>query len=335
MDIILITPAKKQSKTGNRVTASRWERLLRGLGHRVTVQSDWDGKPGDMMVAIHAWRSASSIARFRQQFPGRPLVVALSGTDIYRFQHSHPEETLHSMEMADALVCLHDLVSRAIPEIYRNKLHVIHQSAAPLQRARRPSVRTFDVCVVGHLREEKDPFRAAYAARGLPQQSRLRVIHMGKAHNNEWAAQARAEMKVNPRYHWRGEVSAWQVREQFLKTHALVHSSIMEGGANVISEAVVADVPVIASGIDGNAGLLGEDYPGYYPIEDTGGLRTLLQRAETDNDFLRRLLKHGTRRKHLFTPERESRHWQTLLDNLDVRIERGEQGMQQDREPLE
>ena len=152
MKIILITPAKKQSKTGNRVTASRWERLLRELGHRVTVQSDWDGTPGDMMVAIHAWRSASSIARFRQQFPGRPLVVALSGTDIYRFRHSHPEETLRSMEMADALVCLHDLVSRAIPEIYRNKLHVIHQSAAPLKRARRPSVRTFDVCIVGHLR---------------------------------------------------------------------------------------------------------------------------------------------------------------------------------------
>ena len=316
MKIILITPAEKQSKTGNRITAIRWERLLRGIGHRVTVQSDWDGTPGDMMVAIHAWRSASSIARFRQKLPKRPLVVALSGTDIYRFRHSHPEETLRCMEMADALVCLHDLVSRAIPEIYRNKLHVIHQSAAPLKRARRPSVRTFDVCVVGHLREEKDPFRAAYASRSLPQQSRLRVIHLGRAHNDQWAAQARAEMKVNPRYHWRGEVSTWQVREQFLKTHALVHSSIMEGGANVISEAVVADVPVIASSIDGNVGLLGEDYPGYYPVEDTGGLCALLQRVETNQSFLQLLNKYGNERKHLFTPERESSLWQALLDKL-------------------
>ena len=316
MNIILITPAKKQSKTGNRVTASRWERLLHELGHKVTVQSDWDGMPGDMMVAIHAWRSAPSITRFRQRFPGRPLVVALSGTDIYRFRHSHPEETLRSIEMADALVCLHDLVYQAIPEAHRKKLHVIHQSATPLKRSRRPSVRTFDACVVGHLREEKDPFRTAYAARTLPQESHLRVIHLGRAHNDEWAGQARAEMEINPRYYWRGEVGAWQVRQEFLKTHALIHSSIMEGGANVISEAVVADVPVIASDIDGNVGLLGEDYPGYYPVEDTGALCALLQQAETDHDFLQLLLEHGNKRKHLFTPERESRRWQVLLDNL-------------------
>ena len=314
MNIILITPAKKQSKTGNRVTATRWERLLRGIGHRVTVQFDWDGTPGDMMVALHAWRSASSIERFRRRYPGRPLVVALTGTDIYRFQHSHPQETLRSMETANALVGLHDLVYRAIPAPFRHKLRVIHQSAAPLKHARKPPVRTFDVCVAGHLREEKDPFRTAYAARDMPDESLLRIIHLGKAHNNEWAAQARAEMEINPRYHWRGEVSAWRVRQQFLKTHVLVHSSIMEGGANVVSEAIVAGVPVIASDIDGNVGLLGEDHPGYYPVEDTGELCALLQRAETDRDFLQRLHEHGTARKHLFTPELESRNWRTLLE---------------------
>ena len=298
------------------MTAVRWGRLLRSLGHGVTVQTDWDGTPGDMMVALHARRSASSIERFRQQFPGHPLVVALTGTDIYRFQYSHPEETLRSMEMADALVCLHDLVYRVIPETYRGKLHVIHQSAAPLTRARSPSVRTFAVCVIGHLREEKDPFRSAYAARTLPEESRLRVIHLGKAHNDEWAAQARAEMETNPRYHWRGEVGAWQVRREFVKTHALVHSSTVEGGANVISEAVVADVPVIASAIDGNVGLLGEDYPGYYPAEDTEALSALLQRAETEHDFLQCLGEYGSKRKHLFTPERESKRWQALLDGL-------------------
>ena len=289
---------------------------MRRLGHRVTVQFDWDGTPGDMMVAIHAWRSASSIARFRQQFPGRPLAVALSGTDIYRFQHSHPEETLRSMEMADALVCLHDLVHRAIPEAHRKKLHVVHQSAAPMTRVRSPSVRTFDVCIVGHLREEKDPFRAAFAARGLPQQSRLRIFHLGKAHNDEWAGQARTEMEINPRYHWRGEVGAWQVRKEFLKTHALVHSSVMEGGANVVSEALVAGVPVIASDIDGNVGLLGEDYPGYYPVADTDALSALLQRAENDRDFLQLLQEHGNKRKHLFTPEREHSRWQALLNGI-------------------
>ncbi len=316
MKIILITPGGKLSKTGNRVTAGRWARLLRGLGHTVTVQVEWDGTPGDMMVALHAWRSAASIAGFRQRFPRRPLVVALTGTDIYRFQYSHARETLGSMAMADALVCLHDLVYQTLPEACRGKLHVIHQSAPPLTQARSPSVRSFDVCVAGHLRAEKDPFRAAYAARLLPETSRLRVLHLGKAHDEDWAEQARTEVETNPRYHWLGEVGAGQVRRHFVKAHALVHSSIMEGGANVVSEAVVAGLPVIASAIDGNVGLLGEDYPGYYPAGDTEALHALLHRAENDAGFLPRLCEHGNKRKHLFTPERERRRWQILLDDL-------------------
>ena len=123
-------------------------------------------------------------------------------------------------------------------------------------------------------------------------------------------------MKLNPRYHWRGEVGAWQVRQEFLKTHALVHSSIMEGGANVVSEALVAGVPVIASDIDGNVGLLGEDYPGYYPVQDTDALSALFQRAENDRDFLQLLQEHGNKHKHLFTPERESSRWQALLNSI-------------------
>lgn len=316
MKIILITPAKKQSKAGNRTTAVRWARLLRQIGHEVMIQLDWDNAPADMMVAIHAWRSASSIERFRQRFPARPLVVVLSGTDIYSFQHSHPQATLGSMSRADALVCLHDLVYKAIPQVFKQKLHVIHQSALPLKRERSPSKRTFDVCVIGHLREEKDSLRTAYAARDLSQGSRLRVMHLGKAHDDEWAKAARAEMEINNRYHWLGEVGAWRVRQEFVKTQVMVLSSIMEGGANVISETVIAGVPVIASKIDGNVGLLGEDYPGYYPVKDTDALRALLQRAETDQGFLQQLNEQGAKRKHLFAPEREREEWKALLHRL-------------------
>lgn len=316
MKIILITPAAKQSKAGNRTTAMRWARLLREIGHQVVIQLDWDGAPADMMVAIHAWRSASSIERFRQQYPARPLVVLLSGTDIYRFQYSHPQETLRSMASADALVCLHDQVHKAIPKEFKQKLHVIYQSALPLKGERRPSKRTFDVCVIGHLREEKDPLRTAYAARDVPTESRLRIFHLGKAHNNEWVKAARDEMKINTRYLWLGEVGAWRVRQELAKTHAMVLSSVMEGGANVISEAVIAGVPVIASKIDGNVGLLGEDYPGYYPVKDTDALRKLLQLAETESSFLQQLINQGNLRKHLFVPDHERKAWKALLLSL-------------------
>ena len=269
-----------------------------------------------MLVALHAWRSADSIGRFREAFPGRPVIVALTGTDIYRFQDSHPEATRHSMEVADWLVCLHDRVVQDIPAEFGSKLTVAPQSAKPLTCPRKPSVRRFDICVIGHLREEKDPLRAAYAAREMPAGSRLRVIHLGKAHDESWTREAEDEMARNPRYLWRGEVPGWAVRREFRKTQLMVISSIMEGGANVVSEALVAGVPVIASDISGNIGLLGEDYPAYYSVGDTGGLRELLMRAETNPAFLADLDRRCAQIAPRFTPANETAAWASVLDRF-------------------
>ena len=273
----------------------------------------------DILIAIHAWRSAASVAAFRARHPSRPLVVLMSGTDIYRFQHSHPKETIASMAAADRLVGLHDLVADDLPLRFRSKLRVIHQSALPLPAPRNPSPRSFDVCVIGHLRDEKDPFRAAYAARLAPDVSRLRIIHLGKPHDAAHAQTARTEMAANPRYLWRGEVARWQVRRSLARAHAMVMSSIMEGGANVVSEAVVAGVPVIASDIPGNVGLLGPDHPALYPAGDTEALYALLHRAETDSGFLEAVRAHGGARCDRFTPERERAAWAALLGELSGR----------------
>ena len=316
MEISLITPAAKRSKSGNRTTANRWQRILVGLGQRVRVTETYDGAPADMMVALHAWRSAGSITQFRKQFPSRPLIVALTGTDIYRFQESHPSVTHRSMEMADWLVCLHDRVAQDIPAEFSCKLTVAPQSAIPLTSQRRPALRHFDICVIGHLREEKDSLRTAYAVRDLPSASRLRVIHLGKAHDAAWARDATDEMARNQRYHWRGEVPGWAVRREFVKTHLMVISSIMEGGANVVSEALVAGVPVVASDISGNIGLLGEDYTGYYPVKSTEGLRTLLMRVEHDAAFLADLERRCKALAARFTPENETAAWKTVLDRF-------------------
>ena len=316
MRISLITPAGRRSKSGNRTTADRWARILMGLGHKVAVSEVYDGADADMMVALHAWRSAESIDRFREAFPDRPLVVALTGTDVYRFQDSHAEVTRRSMELADWLVCLHDGVAQDIPAEFGSKLSTVPQSAAPLTCSRRPSVRHFDICVVGHLREEKDPLRAAYAAREVPAASRLRVIHLGKAHDESWAREAEAEMARNPRYLWRGEVPGWAVRREFAKTHLMVISSIMEGGANVVSEALVAGVPVIASDIPGNTGMLGEDYPGYYPVKDTAALRALLDRAERELAFIEDLTRRCAELAPRYTPGNETACWRSVLEHF-------------------
>lgn len=316
MKISLVTPAGKRSRSGNRATAVRWARILRDLGHRVDVAESWDGRSADMMVAVHAWRSADSIAAFAERHPERPLVVLLAGTDIYRFQTEAPEVTHRSMQFADRLVTLHDLAADDIPARFRDKVTVIHQSARPLPQPRKPAVRHFDVAVIGHLREEKDPLRAPRAARLLPAESRVRVLHLGKAHTPDWAEAARAEMETNPRYRWLGELPAWQVRKRLAGINLMVLSSIMEGGANVISEAVVAGVPVVASDIAGSIGLLGPDHPGYFPVGDTQALAERLNRAETDPADLAALKAAGDERAPLFTPEREHRAWQRLLRDL-------------------
>ena len=297
----------------------RWARLLRRLGHRVRVATEYQDESTGLMVALHAWRSAASIERFRARHPARPLIVGLAGTDIYQFLERDPATVLRSLDLADALVGLHDLVGEAIPAHCRAKLQVIHQSAPVVARAA-PARGAFEVCVVGHLRAEKDPLRAALAARALPAASRVRIVQLGRAHDADWAARAGAETVDNPRYRWLGELPGWRVRRWLARARLMVLSSVQEGGANVVSEAVMAGLPVLASAIPGSIGLLGPDHPGYFPVGDTAALTRLLDRAERDPEFLGALAEHGARRAPLFAEAREQAAWQALLTRIDVRV---------------
>ena len=268
------------------------------------------------MIALHAWRSADSIRAFRKLYPDRPLIVGLSGTDIYDYIDRDPAPVFHSLACADRLVALQELARERVPAQFREKLRIVYQSAVPLRRRRLRRMQSFDVAVIGHLREVKDPFRAAKAARLLPSSSRIRVVHLGAAETPRWAAMAKAEMKRNPRYVWRGDRPREEVRRLLGRARAMVLSSLSEGGANVISEAVAAGLPVLASRIDGSVGLLGRDYPGYFPVGDTAALARLLHRLETDPDFRARLRCATARRALLFRPAREKAAWQALIREI-------------------
>jgi glycosyltransferase involved in cell wall biosynthesis len=214
---------------------------------------------------------------------------------------------------------LNSLAWRVVPKKFRQKLRVIFQSVPkPKRKAQRyrPNRRRVEVSVIGHLRDVKDPLRAAAAARLLPASSRIRVVHIGCAYTTQWADKAKAEMAANPRYIWLGDVPRAVVQNVLRRSHAMVLSSLSEGGANVISEAVVAGVPVLASRMDGNVGLLGADYPGYFPIEDTEALARLLWRIETEVGYVARLRRAIARRAPLFNPEREFAAWRKLLAEL-------------------
>jgi len=316
MKIHLVTPAKKNSRSGNRTSALRWAGMLKSKGHDVTIVTDYGDESTGLMIALHAWRSAEAIDRYRKKYPEGPLIVALGGTDVNTFLKSDPETTLKSMRAADALVCLHNLIAEELPIDIRAKLRVIRQSAQSLPSLRKPGKRFFDICVVGHLREEKDPFRAALAARLLPDSSCIRITHLGKAHNQEWAQQAELEMQHNPRYRWLGDVPRWRVRREFARSRLMVISSNQEGGANVVSEAIAAGLPIVASDIAGNIGLLGNQYPGYYSVGDEHALAEVMERVENDSHYLASLEQHCSKLAPLFTAEVESDEWVRLVEEI-------------------
>jgi glycosyltransferase involved in cell wall biosynthesis len=213
-----------------------------------------------------------------------------------------------------------------LPKHLRPKARVVYQSVpTPTFRARRRAD-VFEVCVLGHLRPVKDPFRTAEAARLLPPSSRVRVLHLGAALSADMAKRARAEEAANPRYRWLGERPRWQALRTLARCRLLSLTSELEGGANVISEALAVSVPVVSSRIAGSVGLLGEDYPGYFPFGDTKALAALLRRAETDAPFYRELTTRCRRLRVLFRPARERHAWARLLQELRPALKSGRGG---------
>src|SRR6516165_2171747 len=315
MRIVVVTPLVPRARTGNRVTALRWVRVLRGLGHSVMVVTEYVGQPCDVLLALHARKSAPSVQRFRDEHPDRSIVLALTGTDLYDEIHTSPDAR-RSMELATRLVVLQPAGLAELPESVRVNTRVIIQSA---ERPLRPALHdqsVFQVCVLAHLRPVKDPLRTAYAARLVPSSSKIQVVHLGNALDETLAGEALEEMTINPRYRWLGERPRAEALRMLASSRLMVLTSRLEGGANAVSEAIACSVPVISSRISGSIGLLGEEYPGYFPMGDTEVLSDLLRHSETDAGFYEALTSWCERRAALVNPDNERRAWQDLLHEL-------------------
>jgi len=304
MRITLITPYGREHRNGNWHTAARWARFLREAGHTVRTQVVWDGRSADLMLALHARRSFASIRAFAERFPTRPLLLALTGTDLYRDIHED-QDAQQALELAHRIIVLQERGPDELAPHLAAKTRVIYQSAPDIARLPSPKD-VFEVLVIGHLRAEKDPFRVALATAHLPEQSKIRVTHLGSALSEDMAETAELAQSKLPRWHWAGEVPHKAALKRLARAHLMVISSVMEGGANVICEALAAGVPVLASHMPGNVGMLGEGYPGYFPVGDERRLARLLSMAENDPDFYADLLAHARQRRALMRPEQEA-----------------------------
>ena len=278
--------------------------MLRELGHAAFIAEGGAGGRADALIALHARKSAQSVRASRELHGERPVVVALTGTDLYRDIH-RDRAAQESLELADLLIVLHPGGAAELPARLRPKVRVVPQSAPAPRRKPAPSPRSFEVAVVGHLRREKDPLRAALAARLLPASSRIRIVHAGRALTGELRRAARLEQRENPRYRWLGELPRWKARALIGRARLLALTSEMEGGANVVSEAVAAGTPVLASRIPSMEAIFGSSYPGLFPFGSTRALARLLSRAEREPAFLSELASRSRALRPALSPARE------------------------------
>ncbi|MCZ2105473.1 MAG: selenoneine biosynthesis selenosugar synthase SenB [Comamonadaceae bacterium] len=314
--IEIVTPTP-EANNGNGHTARRWARCI-AQDARVRVEPAWSGAPVDALIALHAYKSAPSIARFRAAFPERPIALVLTGTDLYRDLAREPRAQAALASASHWVVLQQEAVAR-LPAWGRERVWVIEQSATRLVRAERTR-RWFDFIAVGHLRDVKDPQVLMRAARLLPalwtHALAPRVLHVGAALQPRWADAATRAMAEMPHYRWLGALPQGTTRQRLARSRALVHMSRMEGGAHVVIEALRSRVPVLASRIDGNVGLLGRDYDGLFPVGDAAALARLMCRYATDTAFAAHLAAQCAAREARFAPKVEAARVRALVAQL-------------------
>lgn len=313
---MIVTPALANANNGNWQTAKRWAAQL-GHAHRTRIAAAWlpqDGQADDVLIALHAQRSAPSIAAWHAQRGSRGLVLAMTGTDLYRDIHEQlPARS--SLDKAQAIVVLQELGLRALPASCQAKAHVIVQSTTSRRTLDKTS-RHLHAVMVGHLRTEKSPETLFETAHLLQNHRNIRISHIGQALDAQLASMARATATQCPRYAWAQGLTHTLTRSRIQRAHVLVHTSRIEGGAHVVMEAVCSGTPVLASRIDGNVGMLGEDYAGYFERGCARQLADLLVRCKNEPSFLSHLHAQCAARAPLFSPIAEQRRWLALIDGL-------------------
>jgi putative glycosyltransferase (TIGR04348 family) len=303
--VVIVTPAQADNNNGNWRTAWRWQRFLAPRYPTRLVKAWPDEHAGDdtAMIALHARRSADSLAAWHARHGSGRLALVMTGTDLYRDIETDPAAQ-RSLAMARYLVVLQELGALHLPECHREKARTIFQSAPARKPLAKPATR-LRALAVGHLREEKSPETIFEAARMLKDRPDIFLDHIGNPLDPVLARQAEETMVECPNYRWLDGRPHEETRRRIQRAHLLIHPSRMEGGAHVVLEAVVSGTPVLASHIDGNIGMLGAGYAGYFPWSNATALAALLAVCRDDPTYLERLRRQSAERAHSFASATE------------------------------
>lgn len=318
--LVIVTPALADANNGNWQTAQRWARCLAGA-FRVRLVKHWpdaEAAHDQAMIALHARRSAPSIDAWHTLRGSAGLGVVLTGTDLYRDIHADTEAQ-RSLAQARTLVVLQALGTSALAAEHRPKARIIIQSC-PTRKVLPKTERHLRAVMVGHLRPEKSPETLFAVAGLLAERNDIRLDHIGGILDPKLGKLAQQTQARFPHYRWLGPLPHRACRDRIQRAHLLVHCSHIEGGAHVIMEAVTSGTPVLASHIDGNAGMLGADYAGYFPCGDAKALASRLaacRDSQTDpQGLLQRIVQQSHIRSAVFSREAECAAVRRLAQDL-------------------
>ncbi|MDB4397439.1 glycosyltransferase, partial [Akkermansiaceae bacterium] len=264
MKVCVASPYPLSELKGNSVTTDRIVAMLNEGGVEARGSHGNDGEPADILITLHAIKGAPAVFDFKKKTPNGRVIILLTGTDIYQGLAEVSQIGGDALQVADRIVVPQEAAIRKLPEKVRGKTVVIRPSLDPIAVKATPSQSPFVISVVGHLRPVKRPFLTIETLAQHPEWSDLEVWQIGQALDAEMRKTAEFWMEEDKRYRWCGGLPREESLALCAKSSLTINSSILEGGANAVLEAMTMGVPVLASRIEGNVGLLGDDYPGYF-----------------------------------------------------------------------
>ena len=307
MKVCVTSPYPLSDLKGNSVTTERIVTILREAGIDARGAHGFDGLSADALISLHAKKGAQAAADYRKAHPEGKLIVLLTGTDIY---DDFPKGLgLESLEAADYIAVTHQESIPMIPRQFSEKVVIVPSSLTMPTIKASHRIPPFAISVVGHLRPVKRSFLTIEAVAKNPHWD-VEVWQLGEALDEESEATARAWEGKDSRYRWFGGLPREEALQKCAESSLTVNSSLLEGGANAVLEAMTMELPILASEIPGNIGLLGKDYPGYFTGADIESkLGDILAHPEQLKDWI----ECANHRLPIFSREREREAWVKLL----------------------
>ena len=312
MKINVCTGYPLDSPRGNTTTAYRIVERLQQAGHTATALYTDTPPNADAQISLHVLKTAAASAHFAKN-NGGPLFICLTGTDMNGGFEQSPKLSEQIINLADKLVAAHPACLPQLPDRWRSKTVVIYPSVTLPELGSGPVPSAPLFTCIGHLRPVKASHLTHAAIQRIPNAD-LVAASLGNAYDVTDGQQALLNARQDARYQWHAGFDRKTALEWMKASLATINSSLSEGGANTVIEAIQLSIPVLATNIPGNRGFLGDDYKGYFETGRADQLAELMRRCLEQPDFVERLKTQLAQRRPLFSMERESEELSKLVD---------------------